>query len=302
MVTCPECGAELSRSSPRGICTRCLFMLGLEPDAASAPSEPAGSNLFETPRFCGDYELLEEIARGGMGIVFRARQTSLARIVAIKMILAGQFATQEQALRFRAEAEAAARLRHPNIVAIFETGEADRQPFIAMEYVPGGNLSSLVRDGPVPPKQAAALVKTIAEAIDYAHQQGLLHRDLKPSNILLDETGQPRITDFGLARRVEKESFLTITGQVLGSPNFMPPEQAGAKSTKAGRYSDVYALGGILFYLTTGRPPFLSESVAQTLQLVLHTEPVSPRLLNPAVPLDLATICLKCLEKDAAKR
>lgn len=299
MFICSECGAELSRGSPRGTCVRCLFTLGLQPDAAS---ELAGSTLLEAPRRWGDFELLEELARGGMGIVFRARQTSLDRVVALKMILDGQFATQEQALRFRAEAEAAARLRHPNIVAIFETGAVERQPFIAMEYVPGGNLSSLVRNGPVPPQRAAVLVKLISEAINYAHGQGLLHRDLKPSNILLDENGQPHITDFGLARRFEKDSFLTVTGQVLGSPNFMPPEQAGAKSIKAGRHSDVYALGGILFYLVTGRPPFVSESVAATLQQVLGADAVSPRLLNPAVPLDVATICQKCLEKDPGKR
>ncbi|MBX3733298.1 MAG: serine/threonine protein kinase [Verrucomicrobiae bacterium] len=254
-----------------------------------------------SPRRLGAYELLEEIARGGMGVVYRARQVSLDRIVAVKVVLAGRFAGREQTLRFRAEAEAAARLQHPNIVAIHETGEQEGQPYFSMDYVPGGNLAALVREKPLPAKAAARLVRTLAEAVHYAHEQGILHRDLKPSNILLDDAGQPRITDFGLARRVEKDSFLTVTGQVLGSPNFMPPEQAGAK-LKSGRHSDVYALGGILFHLLTGRPPFLAETVPETLQQVLQHEPVSPRLLNPSVPEDLATLCLKCLEKEPGRR
>ncbi len=266
---------------------------------SGVPSEKSGDPSL---RCFGDYELLEEIARGGMGIVFKARQRKLDRIVAVKMILAGQFASREQALRFRVEAEAAARLQHPNIVRIHETGEQDGQPYFSMDYVEGGNLASLVREKPLPAKRAAGYVKTIAEAIHYAHEQGILHRDLKPSNVLIDHADQPHVTDFGLAKRMTKESFLTVTGDVMGSPNFMPPEQAGAKGGKAGRYSDVYSLGGILFYLVTGRPPFLSDTVAETMHHVLNTEPVSPRLLNPSVPQDIATICLKCLEKEPAKR
>jgi len=168
--------------------------------------------------------------------------------------------------------------------------------------VEGGNLAALVREKPLPAKRAATYVKTIAEAIHYAHEQGILHRDLKPSNVLIDSSDQPRVTDFGLAKLMQKESFLTVTGEVIGSPNFMPPEQAGAKSVKAGRYSDGYSLGGILFYLITGRPPFAGQTVAETLHHVLNTEPVSPRLLNPSVPEDIATICLKCLEKEPGKR
>src|SRR5438093_281993 len=270
---------------------------------AAAPGEKVGNESPSRPiRYFGDYELLEEIARGGMGIVFKARQRKLDRLVAVKMILAGEFASREQALRFRAEVEAAARLQHPNIVRIHETGEQDGQPYFSMDYVDGGNLAALVREKPLPAKRAADYVKTIAEAIHYAHEQGILHRDLKPSNVLIDSNDQPRVTDFGLAKRMQKESFLTATGDVMGSPNFMPPEQAGAKSVKAGRYSDVYSLGGILFYLVTGRPPFLAETVAETLHHVLNTEPVSPRLLNPSVPQDIATICLKCLEKEPGKR
>jgi serine/threonine protein kinase len=283
------------------------------------------------PRTFGDYELLEEIARGGMGIVFKARQRRLDRIVVVKLILAGEFANKEQALRFRVEAETAARLQHPNIVRIHETGEQDGQPYFSMDYVEGGNLAALVREKPIPAKCAARYVKTIAEAIQYAHEQGILHRDLKPSNVLIDQAGQPHVTDFGLAKRMQQESFLTVTGDVMGSPNFMPPEQAGygsrseqaqpepregrnrtlggtqplvtsATKTRAGRYSDVYGLGAILFYLVTGRPPFVAGNVVETLHHVLNTEPVSPRLLNPSVPQDIATICLKCLEKEPAKR
>lgn len=268
------------------------------------PETPALTSFdaLQVNRNVGDYELLEEIARGGMGVVFKARQCKLDRIVALKMMLAGGFASREQVLRFRAEVETAARLQHPNIVRIHETGEEDGRPYFSMDYVAGPNLGSLVRERPLPAKHAANYVKTIAEAIHHAHEQGVLHRDLKPSNVLIDPDDQPRVTDFGLAKRMQKESFLTVTGEMMGSPSFMPPEQAGAKGIKAGRYSDVYSLGGILFYLVTGRPPFVAESVAETLHHVLNTEPVSPRLLNPGVPQDIATICLKCLEKQPSKR
>lgn len=313
---CNECGAEIPVGTPQGLCTRCLFALGLpqetrsqprdvaEPSAAAADRRPAAAEsvlpFSELPRI-GDYELLEEIARGGMGVVYRAYQTSLSRAVAVKVILAGEFATREAVLRFRGDAEKAARLKHPNIIAIHGTGEHEGKPYFSMDYVPGGTLAGLVRDRPLAPRQAAELVRTLAEAIHYAHDQGILHRDLKPSNVLLDEAGRPVIVDFGLARRVDTDSFLTVTGQVMGSPSFMPPEQAGTK-VRAGRHSDVYSLGGILFYLITGRPPFLGETVVQTLEQVRGAEPLSPRLLNPAVPPDLATVCLKCLEKDPARR
>ncbi len=302
---CLECGAEISAATPRGRCSKCLFHLGLGDSAengdgvaeqesidlllgnGTGTDSKLGPILLAARRL-GDYELLEEIARGGMGVVYRARQVSLDRVVAVKVIVSGQFASREQALRFQMEAEAAARLQHPHIVRIHETGEHEGQPYFSMDYVGGGNLASLVRLGPISVRRAATLVQTLAQAMHYAHEQGVLHRDLKPSNILLDDAGQPRITDFGLARRVEKDSFLTVTGQVLGSPNFMPPEQAGAK-LKAGRPSDVYALGGILFYLITGRPPFVAGTVPETLQQVLTTDPVSPHLLNASVPTDLAT-------------
>jgi WD40 repeat protein/tRNA A-37 threonylcarbamoyl transferase component Bud32 len=270
------------------------------------PVAVASSDLGESDRRgqqFGDYELLEEIARGGMGVVYKARQKSLNRTVAVKLILAGQFATKQFVRRFRAEAAAAAVLQHPNIVAIHEVGVYAGHHFFSMDYVQGQNLAQLVGSRPLAPRQAARYIKLIAEAIDYAHQQGILHRDLKPSNVLIDAaTDQPRVTDFGLARRLDGDSSLTITGQVLGSPNFMPPEQAGSGGHKLGRHSDVYGLGAILYYLVTARAPFQAESLEATVTQVINVEPIAPRLLNPAVPADLETICLRCLEKEPCRR
>jgi predicted Ser/Thr protein kinase len=250
----------------------------------------------------GDYELLEELARGGMGVVYRARQVSLNRTVAVKMILAGQLASDEDVRRFRAEAESAANLQHPHIVAIHEVGCADGQHFFSMEFVEGASLAALAREQPPSPTKAAEFVRTIAEAIAYAHQQGILHRDLKPSNVLIDRAGRVRITDFGLARRIEGGPELTGTGQVLGTPAYMPPEQAAGKRGEVGPASDVYALGAILYELLCGRPPFRAETPLETLVQVLESEPIAPRLLNPSLPRDLETICLKCLQKDPKRR
>jgi eukaryotic-like serine/threonine-protein kinase len=288
---CGTCGVLLAPGLSTVLCPRCSLQEVL---ASTEDQTPSGKHL-------GDYELIEEIARGGMGVVWRARQRSLNRTVALKMIRSGNFASKEDVLRFRAEAESTARLQHPHIVRIHETGEADGLPFFTMDYVPGANLAVLVRDRPLPAKRAVGYVKKIAEAIHYAHEHGILHRDLKPSNVLIDEEDNPRVTDFGLAKRVQKDSFITVTGQVLGSPSFMPPEQAGSK-VKMGRHSDVYGLGAILYFLLTARAPFQGESVEVTLNQVRNDDPVSPRRLNPAVPLDLETICLKCLEKDPARR
>ena len=258
----------------------------------------------------GDYQLLEEIARGGMGVVYRAHQRSLQRTVAVKMILAGHFAGKEMTQRFRGEAAAAGALQHPNIVAIHDIGMHRGQHFLSMDYVEGQNLAQLVGARPLPAQPAARYVKLIAEAIHYAHGQGILHRDLKPSNVLIDSaTDQPRVTDFGLAKRLTstsdfgfRTSDLTATGQILGSPNFMPPEQAGGSRGRLGRHSDIYGLGAILYYLMTARAPFQAPSLEATVTQVINTEPVSPRLLNPAVPQDLETICLKCLEKEPSRR
>jgi tRNA A-37 threonylcarbamoyl transferase component Bud32 len=271
------------------------------------------------PREFGDYELLEEIARGGMGIVYKARQRSLDRIVAIKMLLFGHFTSAEFIQRFRIEATAAGSLRHPNIVSVHAVGLQDGHHYFAMEFVDGPNLEQYVGNTPLPARRAAAYVRIIAEAVEFAHQHQVLHRDLKPSNVLIDSNDQPRVTDFGLAKRVGSASSnarspgltvekdtpgcdLTMTGQMLGSPNFMPPEQISVRRGKVGPPSDVYSLGAILYHALTARPPFLGETVADTLQQVLHAEPVAPHLLNPGVPADLETICLKCLEREPVNR
>ena len=311
---CPSCGAEVPPDAPRGYCLKCLFALGTaEPDSVTVATE--SSPQLETrnpklvtapPRSFGDYELLEEIARGGMGIIYKARQKSLGRIVAVKMLLFGEQSGKELAQRFRAEAAAAASLQHPNIVAIHEVSAHEGQPFFAMEFIDGQSLARLNAECEVRNaewlRRAARYVKIVAEAIHYAHERGILHRDLKPSNVLIDPFDQPRVTDFGLAKRLHHDSELTLSGQVLGSPNYMPPEQAAAKRGQVGRRSDVYSLGAILYHLLTGRPPFVGETLTDTLHEVLNTEPVSPRLLNPSVPRDLETLCLKCLEKEPARR
>ena len=259
---------------------------------------PPGTNL----RYFGDYELLEEIARGGMGVVYRARQVSLNRIVALKMILTGQLASLADVQRFRAEAEAAASLKHPNIIAIHEIGEHDGQHFFSMDYVESQSLAEVVRAQPLPARQAAALMQTIARAIQYAHEKGILHRDLKPSNVLLDRQSTPHVMDFGLAKQIAQKSDLTATGAIIGTPSYMPPEQAAGNRAAMGPASDVYSLGAMFYEFLTGRPPFKAETPLDTVLQVLENEPVPPRLLNPALPRDLETICLKCLNKEPQRR
>jgi WD40 repeat protein/tRNA A-37 threonylcarbamoyl transferase component Bud32 len=250
----------------------------------------------------GDYVLIKQIARGGMGIVYKARQKKLQRLVALKMILSGQFASGEEIQRFYTEAEAAAQLDHPGIVPIYEVGELQGQHYFSMAFIAGGTLAARVHEGPLPPKEAARLVKQVAEAVAYAHDRGIIHRDLKPGNILLDKQGHPKVTDFGLAKRVSGISHLTVAGQVLGTPSYMPPEQASGLGDKVGPLADVYSLGAILYCLLIGRPPFQSAHVMDTLRQVMEQEPVSPRQLNGAVSRDLDTICLKCLQKEASRR
>ncbi len=284
----------------------------------------------DLPYSFGDYVLLEEVARGGMGVVYKARQTSLNRTVAVKMLLSGQFAGPGELERFRREAEAAAQLRHPNIVAIHEVGRIDGQPYLAMDFINGPSLDHFVRDGPLAPEAAATLARAVAEAVQFAHEHGILHRDLKPSNILMErvESGElrvesqeartpqhtvlslnsqrstlnPMITDFGLMRRLDGGSDLTASGELLGTPSYMPPEQAEGNWQAVGAPSDVYAIGAILYQLLTGRPPFLGATRIETLIQVRTQEPVAPRLLVPGIERDLETICLKCLQKDPAKR
>jgi WD40 repeat protein/predicted Ser/Thr protein kinase len=296
---CPRCGTALSEAALGGLCLTCLGRLGFlfEPEdrAKGEPARPLGERF-------GDYELLSEVARGGMGVVYRARQVSLNRPVAVKMVLHGQFASQEFIQRFRNEAQAAAALHHPNIVPIYEVGEQAGQPFFSMEYIEGRTLAEVVRERPLAARRAAGYLQSLAEAMHYAHEQGVLHRDLKPSNILLDMFDQPRITDFGLAKLLTSQTKLTVTGQALGSPGHMPPEQATGKQVVASRQGDVYSLGAILYHLITGRPPFQGETVQQVLLQAQTAEPVSPQRLNPSIPAALQTICIKCLQKEPARR
>jgi serine/threonine protein kinase/tetratricopeptide (TPR) repeat protein len=250
----------------------------------------------------GDYEILGEIARGGMGVVYKARQKSLGRVVALKMIKAGELADDEEVQRFKSEATAAAKLDHPHIVPIYEVGQESGRHYFSMGYVEGESLAHRIRTSPLAPREAAELVRTIAEAVAYAHAQGVIHRDLKPSNVLLDKEGRPRVTDFGLAKQIGADSGLTATGQVMGTPSYMPPEQAAGRVDQVDARSDVYSVGAILYQCVTGRPPFQSANVAETIRQVLEQDPVSPRALNPAVDRDLETICIKCLGKDPAQR
>ncbi len=253
-----------------------------------------------------DYELLDEIARGGMGIVYKARQVKLNRVVAIKMILTGQLASDDEVRRFYTEAEAAAKLDHIGIVPIHEVGEHGGQHYFSMGYIDGGSLAEHAQGGPLPQREAADLVCQVATAVHYAHEEGIVHRVLKPRNILLQKTSSgsviPKVTDFGLAAKVEGDHELTATGQVLGTPSYMPPEQAAGRINDVGPHSDVYALGAVLYRLLTGRPPFQLPNVVETIRQILESDPVSPRLLNPGVDRDLETICMKCLEKDSASR
>jgi WD40 repeat protein/tRNA A-37 threonylcarbamoyl transferase component Bud32 len=270
-------------------------------NGATLAPESAGAILGKV-RYFGDYELLEEIARGGMGVVYKARQASLNRTVALKMILTGQLAGEADVRRFHLEAEAAANLDHPGIVPIYEVGEHEGQHYFSMGFIEGESLAQKVARGPMRPREAAELVRRVTESVQYAHERGVIHRDLKPANVLLDREGKPRITDFGLAKTIREDRGLTATGQVMGTPSYMPPEQASGRVGEIGPTADVYSLGAILYCLVTGRPPFQASSRTDTLSQVMDREPVSPRQLNASVPRDLETIVLKCLQKDSGRR
>ncbi len=279
-------------------------MIGGQPNT-TAPSPTAKLIDLEGSRdnrIFGDYELLEELGRGGMGIVYKARQISLDRVVALKMILRGEFATDADLARFRIEAEAAARLDHPNIVPVYEVGEVQGRPYFSMKYVEGSTLAEQLANGPLPAREAAEILAPICEAIHFAHRQGVLHRDLKPSNILIDETGRPHVSDFGLAKKFTDEAALTRTGAIVGTPAYMAPEQAAGSRGAIGPASDVYSLGTILYAMLTGRPPFQAPSPVDTVLMVLEQDPLPPHLLNAKADRDLEMISLRAIQKPIELR
>jgi serine/threonine-protein kinase len=254
------------------------------------------------PAAFGDYELLEEIGRGGMGVVYRALQKSLGRTVAIKMLLRRDLATPADLSRFRSEAEAAAQLDHPGIVSVFEVGECDGHPFYSMQFVEGTTLAKRLLQGPLPAREAAALLAKVGDAVHAAHARGVLHRDLKPSNILIDAGGKPHVSDFGLAKRLEADDSVTHTGAILGTPCYMSPEQAAGSRGDVGPTSDVWSLGAILYQMLTGRPPFQASSPMDTLLAVLESDPPVPRSIDRQVDRDLEMIALKSLQKPQELR
>ncbi|HUF64031.1 MAG TPA: serine/threonine-protein kinase [Verrucomicrobiales bacterium] len=307
LQTCPQCGRRISGSAPLGLCTLCLLEPLLNPDDDATGDDPAGLGEVTAVRSFAGHELLATLARGGMGVVYRARQRSTSRVVALKLIRLGEMAGEDEVRRFQTEAETAATLDHPHIVPIYEVGEAEGQPFFTMRLLEGGTLAEHLerarREEGVPgPEEAAALLAKVARAVHYAHQRGVLHRDIKPGNILLDEVGEPYVTDFGLAKRVDASFDLTLSGAALGSPSYMAPEQAAGRSREITTAADVYGLGAILYELLTGRPPFQASTALATMRQVLEIPPVRPSKIYPRVDRDLETICLQCLEKDPARR
>src|SRR5437868_8834601 len=285
---CAECGATVFGDAPEGVCSVCLLRTGLAllDNKNDDAIRPSSARMLKD---VGDYELLEEIGRGGHGVVFRARQKSLNRTVAVKVIGLGEWATKAHLKRFRLEAEAAASLDHPGIVPIHEVGERDGSCYFSMKLVEGGQLDEVVRHEQMSIRRAVELIAKVSRTVHYAHEHGVLHRDIKPGNILLDKTGEPHLTDFGLARLVESESTVTRTQEVLGTPSYMAPEQAAGETTKLGRATDVYGLGAVLYQVLTGHPPFAGGTSYETIRLLLDAEPRPPRLLNPKNPREPST-------------
>src|SRR5579885_596070 len=317
-------GYDRSRSASAGDCHMAEVRKDLVPSAdtmsvghpgpPASPSEaatlapPAGVPAAGGRPTVPGFEIVEELGRGGMGAVYTARQVSLNRFVALKLILAGPYAGADQLARFRVEAESVARLQHPGIVQIHEIGSHAGHSYLALEYVPGGTLNHRCAGRPLPPDEAARLVEALARAVHYAHQRGIIHRDLKPGNVLLTEDGQPKIADFGLAKMLNAgpgsatPGPQTQSGAILGTPAYMAPEQAGGKRGGVGPPADVYALGAILYELLTGRPPFQADSPVDVILKVTTEEPLPPRRIEPGCPRDLEAVCLKCLQKDPARR
>jgi eukaryotic-like serine/threonine-protein kinase len=297
-LTCPVCGTRLPGDAPRGLCPQCLLNQAIKVPPSSVPNSRV--------RYFGDYELIGEVAQGGMGVVYYARQISLNRTVALKMIRSGQLAAASEVQRFRAEAEAAANLDHPNIVPIYEIGEHEGQQYFSMKLMEGGTLADLSAECGMRNakwlRRAAELVATVAKAVHHAHQRGILHRDIKPTNVLLDDRGEPHLTDFGLAKVVRAGADVTQSMAVLGTPGYMSPEQAAGKTRQLTTAADIYSLGAVLYELLSGRPPFVGDSTLEILKQSQERDPPTLRSLNSAVDRDLQTICSTCLEKDPQRR
>jgi serine/threonine-protein kinase len=306
---CPVCGAETLITQPDTSLgdeetLDPAFVPRLIADVETlihASSPPASADPDDRPKVEG-YEVLGILGRGGMGVVYKAQHLRLNRLVALKMVLAGAHAGPQERVRFRLEAEALASLQHPNIVQVYEVGEHERNPYLALEFIDGPSLDQKTAGKPQAPRQAAQLVQSLARAMYCAHQRGVIHRDLKPANVLLTADGVPKLTDFGLAKRLGEEDSGTRTGTVMGTPSYMAPEQAAGKTRELGPATDIYGLGAILYHLLTGRPPFAAATALETIQQVQDQEPVAPTRLQPKLPADLETICLKCLQKQPLKR
>ena len=293
----PPAGSTAGDAPP----TRCSDTDGGSGPARAAP--PAPANSLPPGTVVGDYELLQVLGRGGMGVVYKARQRSLDRVVALKMILQGELADQSSVDRFYEEARSAATLDHPHIVPIYEIDRQDGHHYFTMAFVEGTSLRALASGGRLrAPGEVAAIMAAVADAVQFAHDKGIIHRDLKPDNVLIDRHGRPRVTDFGLAKRLNGGPGLTLSGQLLGTPAYMAPEQARGDLAATGAAADVYGLGGILYFLLTGQPPFTGSSVGDVLYQLMASAPVPPRQLNPAVPPGLEAVCLKCLEKEPGRR
>ncbi len=299
---CPKCGGARDALAPGGLCGGCLVARVLRDSGGEEKEVVAEETSSPAPRVFGDYELLRELGRGGMGVVWEARQSAVGRIVALKVLRAGDFATETEVRRFQSEAEAAARLEHPNIVPVFDVGFAGGRPYFTMRRFDGGTLAAAAQRGPLPNERAADLTAKIARAIQHAHERGVLHRDLKPANVLLDASGEPHVADFGLALLAEGGGGLTASGAALGTPGFAAPEAAAGQPGAATTAGDVYGLGAILFFLLTGRAPFEGASAVETMRRVVSEEPPSPLALNSRADRDLSVIALQCLEKEPARR
>ena len=309
---CGKCGNKIFDTAPQGLCSVCLFdtgltiltdsLRGLNVKDFEADNDATSKDPEELFTASDDYELLEEIGRGGQGVVYRARQKSLNRTVALKVIGISHGRTKAHLKRFRLEAEAAAKLNHPFVVPIHEIGQRKGRCYFSMGLVEGGRLDQIAKREPMSPRQATEVIAKLARTVHYAHQHGIIHRDIKPGNILLDTKSEPHLTDFGVARLLETENDATCTIEVSGTPSYMAPEQAHANNGHVSSATDVYGLGAVLYQLLAGQPPFTGGTPFETVRLLLETEPRQPRLLNPKVDRDLSTICLKCLEKDPKRR